>query len=89
MIDEGVRSVDPDTEKNVVTVKGTMDPQKLVEFINKRGGRHVEIVKQSSINQRETTTTVDECHDHHDYPQQLLHAPQLFSDENPNSCALL
>ncbi|XP_075522574.1 heavy metal-associated isoprenylated plant protein 8-like [Primulina tabacum] len=84
---EGVRSVDPNMEKNVVIVKGTMDPQKLVEFINKRGGRHVEIVKQSS-NQSESTAN-DECHDHHDYPQQLLHAPQLFSDENPNSCALL
>ncbi|KZV17113.1 heavy metal-associated isoprenylated plant protein 26-like [Dorcoceras hygrometricum] len=82
---EGVGSVDPDMEKNLVTVKGTMDPQKLVEFITKRSGRHVEILKQIT----NETENDEHCCGHHNYPQQLLHVPQLFSDENPNSCSLM
>lgn len=84
MMHAGVETVDPDTEKNLVSVKGSMDPQKLVEFIDKRGGRHAEIVKLSNKGNEKKK---DGCH--HNYPQQLAYVPQLFSDENPNSCSLM
>ncbi|XP_073135030.1 heavy metal-associated isoprenylated plant protein 8-like [Henckelia pumila] len=88
---EGVRSVVPDIEKNMVTVKGSMDPQKLVEFINKRSGKHAEIVKQI-INESDNNNIINlQLQGRRDPPDQqlLLYAPQLFSDDNPNSCALL
>lgn len=89
-------------EKNLVTVKGSMDAQKLVEFINKRGGRHAEIVKQQAQivkqtnnekkkerneNQNQNQNRTVEVYPN--YPSDLVYAPQLFSDENPNSCLIM
>ncbi|KAL2253786.1 UNVERIFIED_CONTAM: hypothetical protein Sindi_0173300 [Sesamum indicum] len=84
-------------EKNLVTVKGTMDAQKLVEFISRRGGRHAEIVKQSNPKgsnngeiEGNKNETQEECCVVHHYPtDRLVYAPQLFSDENPNSCSVM
>ncbi|KAK6160430.1 hypothetical protein DH2020_003811 [Rehmannia glutinosa] len=84
MFDVGVQTVDPNMEKNLVTVKGTMDPHKLVEFISKRGGRRAEIVKQINNEKRK-----EEIIFYRIYPTELVYAPQLFSDENPNSCSLM
>ncbi|KAI3467746.1 hypothetical protein Pfo_024409 [Paulownia fortunei] len=90
---EGVQTVDPDMEKNLVTVMGTMDPQKLVEFIKKRGGRNAEIVKQ--CNKRNNCENEGDKNEQkegscrHNYPPELVYAPQLFSDENPNSCLVM
>ncbi|CAA3026282.1 heavy metal-associated isoprenylated plant 8-like [Olea europaea subsp. europaea] len=99
---EGVQTVDPEMEKNLVTVKGSMDAQKLVEFINKRGGRHAEIVKQHAEivkqtnnekkkerneNQNQNQNRTVEVYPN--YPSDLVYAPQLFSDENPNSCLIM
>ncbi|KAL0421588.1 UNVERIFIED_CONTAM: Heavy metal-associated isoprenylated plant protein 7 [Sesamum latifolium] len=94
---EGVQTVDPDMEKNLVTVKGTMDAQKLVEFVSRRGGRHAEIVKQSNLkgsnngeSEGNKNETREECCVVHNYPtDRLAYAPQLFSDENPNSCSVM
>ncbi|KAL3818711.1 hypothetical protein ACJIZ3_004616 [Penstemon smallii] len=91
---EGVRIVDIDVVKNVVTVKGTMDPQKLVDFIKKRGGKHAEIVKQGNRgcygeNKQMDQNVKTKDDSFHYYPQQLVYAPQLFSDENPNSCSVM
>lgn len=80
----GVQTVDPDAGKNTVSVKGTMDPKKLVEFVNKRGGRNAEIVKQTKVDNINAPNQ-----DQNNYPHQLAFAPQLFSDENPNSCSLM
>lgn len=85
--------MDPDVEKNLVTVKGTMDPQKLVEFISKRSGRHAEIVKQSNKGMNgENEGDKMQMRDGsccYNYPSELVYAPQLFSDENPNSCLVM
>ncbi|KAL2519736.1 Heavy metal transport/detoxification superfamily protein [Abeliophyllum distichum] len=90
---EGVQTVDPEMEKNLVTVKGSMDAQKLVAFINKRAGRHAEIVKQTNKEKKnETTENQNENRNgavYPNYPQDLVYAPQLFSDENPNSCSIM
>ncbi|KAL3835722.1 hypothetical protein ACJIZ3_010458 [Penstemon smallii] len=93
---EGVKTVDPDMGKNLVTVKGTMDPKKLVEFIDKRGGRRAEIVKQRNKDDNDKGAIWNYINNNNDkkmynkkYPQELVYAPQLFSDENPNSCSLM
>ncbi|CAI9756369.1 unnamed protein product [Fraxinus pennsylvanica] len=88
---EGVQTVIPEMEKNLVTVKGSMDAKKLVEFVNKRGGRHAEIVKETNTekkkenNENENRTGAV----YPNYPSDLVYAPQLFSDENPNSCFIM
>ncbi|KAM5571621.1 heavy metal-associated isoprenylated plant protein 7-like [Rosa sericea] len=43
---KGVESAEPDLKGSQVTVKGVFDPAKLVEYVNKRTGKHAEIVKQ-------------------------------------------
>lgn len=42
----GVENVEPDLKSSQVTVKGAFDPSKLVEYLNKRTGKNVLIVKQ-------------------------------------------
>ncbi|KAL3656016.1 hypothetical protein CASFOL_000412 [Castilleja foliolosa] len=97
---EGVQTVVPEMTKNVVTVKGTMDPQRLVEFISKRGGRRATIVKQNidakivkQDNKEKKKVEVDNHKDDNTicyiYPPEPLYTPQLFSDENPNSCSMM
>ncbi|XP_023006442.1 heavy metal-associated isoprenylated plant protein 7-like [Cucurbita maxima] len=43
---KGVESVDPDLKSSQVTVKGAVDPAALVEYVHRRTGKHVAIVKQ-------------------------------------------
>ncbi|KAK6788664.1 hypothetical protein RDI58_012462 [Solanum bulbocastanum] len=92
----GVQTVDPEMKNNIVKVKGSMDPQKLVEFINKKAGRHAEIIKKIDKENNEKPLCdknscdikkgCDNCQ--HDYLQ-FVYAPQIFSDENPNSCSII
>ncbi|PSS07655.1 Heavy metal-associated isoprenylated plant protein, partial [Actinidia chinensis var. chinensis] len=42
----GVESVEPDLKSSQVTVKGVVDPPKLVDFVYKKTGKHALIVKQ-------------------------------------------
>ncbi|GAA0163595.1 hypothetical protein LIER_39626 [Lithospermum erythrorhizon] len=126
----GVQTVDPDMSNNIVIVKGTMDPQKLVEFINKRSGRHAMILKlddkkqnnsqnqqnydhnkknnqnQQNYDHNKQNNQNQQNYDHNKqnnqnkkkdinsgiypkYPLDLVLAPQLFSDENPNACSIM
>ncbi|KAK7353870.1 hypothetical protein VNO80_19323 [Phaseolus coccineus] len=43
---KGVESAEPDLKNSVVSVKGVYDPEKLVEYVNKRTGKLAVIVKQ-------------------------------------------
>lgn len=43
---KGVESVEPDFKASQVSVKGVFTPEKLVEFIYKRIGKHAAVVKQ-------------------------------------------
>ncbi|KAF5476526.1 hypothetical protein F2P56_003273 [Juglans regia] len=45
---KGVESAEPDLKSSQVTVKGAIDPEKLVEYVYKRTGKHVVIVKQEA-----------------------------------------
>lgn len=92
----GVQTVDPEKNNNIVKVKGSMDPQKLVEFISKKAGKHAEIIKKIDQDKNEKISYDKNSYDikngcnncQHDYFQ-FVHAPQIFSDENPNSCSIL
>ncbi|KAF5730965.1 microtubule-associated protein 1B-like [Tripterygium wilfordii] len=42
---KGVESAEPDLKSSQVTVKGVFEPQKLVEYVHKRTGKHASIVK--------------------------------------------
>ncbi|KAA8533341.1 hypothetical protein F0562_033126 [Nyssa sinensis] len=90
---QGVQTVEPDMAKSQVKVRGVFEPQKLVEYINKRAGKYAVILKQTTEKkeQEEGKGEKEEkkWDPNHDYPSELVYAPQLFSDENPNSCSVM
>ncbi|KAK3034597.1 hypothetical protein RJ639_033843, partial [Escallonia herrerae] len=94
---EGVHTVEPDMKNNLVTVTGTIDAEKLVEFVDKRAGRRAEIVKQKQDGKNKKEDKNEGEGDRngrkdstcHNYPPGLVYAPQLFSDENPNACSVM
>lgn len=52
---KGVENVEPDFKSSQVTVNGVFDPPKLIEYIHKRTGKHVSIVKQETEKKKEET----------------------------------
>ncbi|KAJ0988799.1 hypothetical protein J5N97_007155 [Dioscorea zingiberensis] len=140
---KGVQSAEPDLKSSQVTVKGVFDPQKLIEYVYKRTGKHTIIIKQDpaekppesnakdepkeekkpdAADSKDTAekkddasspTTEDKAksdsgagaeeakvvelrkneflyyyHPRH-YPVEYAYPPQIFSDENPNACAVM
>lgn len=84
----------PDLEKNLVTVKGAIEPEKLVEFVQKKIGKYAEIVKKGNQGQKDgkNEKQVDQNYIkdfYGNYPRGLICDTQLFSDENPNSCSII
>ncbi|KAK9280794.1 hypothetical protein L1049_003683 [Liquidambar formosana] len=104
---KGVQRAEPDLKSSQVTVTGTFDPPKLVDFLYKRVGKHAKIVKEEfkdkekararKDKKKECDRKIEEKEKEKDfffhYPPQysLGHAypPQIFSDENPNSCSIM
>ncbi|CAL5418707.1 unnamed protein product [Camellia sinensis] len=100
---QGVMTVDTDMNNSQVTVKGMFEPNKLVEYINKRAGKHAVIMKQTlsekkkddenkggKKEQKEKDGEKIDLKDYYQiYPPGLVYAPQLFSDENPNACSVM
>ncbi|KAL5716992.1 hypothetical protein ACHQM5_010085 [Ranunculus cassubicifolius] len=115
---KGVTKVDIDTEKDLVTVKGTMDMKALQPYLKEKLKRGVEIVppkkeekkeekkaegdgstekkpaeKKGETNKMEQVTYVNgygfEYVAANGYSVQYVHAPQIFSDENPNACSIM
>ncbi|CAM8975675.1 unnamed protein product [Rhodiola kirilowii] len=130
---EDVESISFDKQKDLVTVKGTMDMESIRELLEKKMKRTVEVVppKKSDGKEKETAEKkVEAAGDggkqpppqaefnrmtmmpmamppqpgygygygygynvgpgYPSYPiQQNLHAPQMFSDENPNACSVM
>ncbi|ESQ42264.1 hypothetical protein EUTSA_v10014256mg [Eutrema salsugineum] len=122
---KGVNGITMDKEKNLVTVKGTMDVKKLVESLKEKLKRPVEIVppakkdKDGKENESGDKKKGDDGGKDksgnkggegvnmmeyvaaqpaygfgyypggpYGYPVQT-HAPQIFSDENPNACVVM
>ncbi|KAI7749166.1 hypothetical protein M8C21_028221 [Ambrosia artemisiifolia] len=101
---EGVHTVNPDMDKSLVTVKGAFDPKNLVAYINKKLGRHAEVVNTKNTNKNQKDGEQKEEHEkgekgekkdknagsvYPNVPPGLVYAPQLFSDENPNACSIM
>ncbi|AED97379.1 Heavy metal transport/detoxification superfamily protein [Arabidopsis thaliana] len=126
---KGVNGLTMDKEKNLLTVKGTMDVKKLVEILSEKLKRAVEIVPPKKEKDKENGNENGEKKKGgggdgggkektgnkgggegvnmmeymaaqpaygygyypggpYGYPIQA-HAPQIFSDENPNACVVI
>ncbi|XP_044491304.1 heavy metal-associated isoprenylated plant protein 7-like [Mangifera indica] len=57
---KGVEAAEPDLKASEVSVKGVFDPQKLVEYVHKRTGKHAVIVKQEPVKKEEKAPEVKE-----------------------------
>lgn len=143
-----MESAEPDLKSSQVTVKGVFDPEKLVEYVYKRTGKHAAIVKQEqekkekdkedakdgkkeekkgeegggdkgnakggeedkkekkegneakgesagAVTEEEINKVVElQKNAYQYYPQRYAmemyaYPPQIFSDENPNACAVM
>ena len=92
----GVLTVVTDMSTSQVTVKGAFEPHQLVEYINKKIGKHATIVKKTPPTKKEGENKNEEQGEKIDtknyyqmYPPGLVYAPQFFSEENPNACSVM
>lgn len=94
----GVVSVDLDKETSHVIVRGAVESTKLVEFVQKKLGKHAEIIKED--NRREEKREVKNNEKDHyqqiimfnyppQYSTQYLYPDQTFSDENVFACSIM
>ncbi|XP_010467978.1 PREDICTED: heavy metal-associated isoprenylated plant protein 3-like [Camelina sativa] len=97
---KGVQTVEPDRAKSTVVVRGDMDPQKLVEKIKKKLGKHAELASQTTEKSKENNnnknTNKNQDSDGNkifsyppQYSSQHAYPSQLFSDENVHSCSIM
>ncbi|KAJ0266615.1 hypothetical protein HA466_0005880 [Hirschfeldia incana] len=110
---KGVHGMTMDKEKQLVTVKGTMDVKKLVESLSEKLKRPVEIVPPKKDKDKEKESgdkkkgggegvnmmeyvAAQPYYESAYYPggpygyyPVQAHAPQMFSDENPNACVVM
>ncbi|CAI9093193.1 OLC1v1028632C1 [Oldenlandia corymbosa var. corymbosa] len=92
----GVHTVETDIDKNQVKVKGTIEGAKVVEFVSRREGKHAELVKTEKEKEpkKEDQPKKDKGNEdlkkfYSQFHPELVYAPSLFSDENPNSCSVM
>ncbi|XP_018445033.2 heavy metal-associated isoprenylated plant protein 3 isoform X1 [Raphanus sativus] len=110
---KGVHGMTMEKEKQLVTVKGTMDVKKLVESLSEKLKRPVEIVPPKKDKDKENGSgdkkkgggegvnmmeyvAAQPYYESAYYPggpygyyPVQAHAPQMFSDENPNACVVM
>ncbi|KAK1266376.1 hypothetical protein QJS04_geneDACA000207 [Acorus gramineus] len=114
---KGVQHVGIDAQKDLVTVKGTMDAKELAAYLKEKLKRGVEVVppakkddggekkekkeggggekkeKEGGGEGKKAEAVKAEGHkiEYPGYPYAIeyVHAPQLFSDENPNACSIM
>ncbi|KAG5403553.1 hypothetical protein IGI04_009672 [Brassica rapa subsp. trilocularis] len=93
---KGVSGFSIDHEKQLVTVKGTMDVKKLVRSLTEKLKRNVEIVattKNGNAKEKQYVAA-QPAHGSAYFPGEdgdtieYLAAPQIFSDDNPNACVV-
>lgn len=108
----GVSAVQADMGKNLVAVKGAIEPEKLLGFVRKKTRKSVEIVtivKQGQKDIKDNNNNSSNNNNNNNikkanekqgdqncskdfnsiYHSELVYAPQLFSDEDPNSCCII
>ncbi|KAJ7971669.1 Heavy metal-associated isoprenylated plant protein [Quillaja saponaria] len=92
---EGVLSVEVNKENSRVTVRGVVDPPKLVQFVKKRMGKHAEIIKQAEQGDKGQTDNKKGSENlilfsyPPQYSTQYIYPSQTFSDENAFSCSIM
>ncbi|XP_020207488.1 heavy metal-associated isoprenylated plant protein 4 [Cajanus cajan] len=122
---KGIFNVKTDQKAQSVTVEGTIEVEKLMSFLRKKGHKNSEIIsikeekkgKEEGKSSSESTKEKDhgestkkkddnkdkevkssgestkekkgDTKDNVPYIIHYVYAPQLFSDENPNSCSIL
>ncbi|XP_078433856.1 heavy metal-associated isoprenylated plant protein 8-like [Wolffia australiana] len=101
---KGVEAAETDVKKSLVKVKGTFEPGKLLEHVYKRTGKHAVVVKAESEKSEEAKKKDDGGTEKRDagevsvnpfqqfsqrYPTEYAYPPQIFSDDNPNACAVM
>ncbi|KAH0991955.1 hypothetical protein GBA52_003438 [Prunus armeniaca] len=95
---KGVLSVEANMESSRVTVRGVVDPPKLIEYIKNQLGKHAEIVKQEQgqkqgNNNNNNNKKDPERENIFQYPPQYssqhIYPNQTFSDENPFACSIM
>ncbi|XP_020095042.1 heavy metal-associated isoprenylated plant protein 3 [Ananas comosus] len=121
---KGVEEVKVDAAKDLVTVKGTMDPKSLPSLLKDKLKRGVDLVPPSKDKDKDKDEKKSgggggggggekstapapapvaaaaaaaaagessrfEYYAPYGYRMEMAHAPQLFSDENPNACAVM
>ena len=92
----GVSGFSIDHEKQLVTVKGTMDVKKLVRSLTEKLKRSVEIVataKNGNAKEKQYVAA-QPAHGSAYFPGEdgdtiEYLAPQIFSDDNPNACVVM
>ncbi|CAJ2644233.1 heavy metal-associated isoprenylated plant protein 8-like [Trifolium pratense] len=97
---EGVESVVLDEEKSHVTVRGTIESSKVVEYVKKKFGKHADIIKederrdQGKQDQEKNNNERDSVHIimfsyPPQYSTQYLYPNQKFNDENAFACSIM
>ncbi|CAN6806457.1 unnamed protein product [Brassica oleracea] len=93
---KGVSGFSIDHEKQLVTVKGTMDVKKLVRSLTEKLKRNVEIVATAKNGNAKEKQYVAAQPAHgsaycpgEDGDSIEYLAPQIFSDDNPNACVVM
>ncbi|GLT38854.1 hypothetical protein SLA2020_130730 [Shorea laevis] len=84
--------------KSIVIVRGIFNPQKLVEMIAKRMGKHAEIVNTKQESEQVKGNAKEEGKEdkktvHYHYPPQYsskhVYPNQIFCEENILSCSIM
>ncbi|BBG93872.1 Heavy metal transport/detoxification superfamily protein [Prunus dulcis] len=89
-------SVEANMESSRVTVRGVVDPPKLIEYIKKQLGKHAEIVKQEQGHKQGNNNNNKKDPERENifqyppqYSSQHIYPNQTFSDENPFACSIM
>ncbi|XP_078447650.1 heavy metal-associated isoprenylated plant protein 19-like [Wolffia australiana] len=98
---EGVESISFDWSEEQVTVNGTMDVDSLLNMLKRKMRRKVDIASKAKdddeeVEDNEIINLMDRIEfpsdgdksQIHACPIELVQPPIIFSDENPNSCAV-
>lgn len=85
-------------ESSRVTVRGVVDPPKLIEYIKQQLGKHAEIVKQEQGQKQGSNNNNNNKKDPErenifqyplQYSSQHIYPNQIFSDDNPFACSIM
>ncbi|XP_061367935.1 heavy metal-associated isoprenylated plant protein 19 [Gastrolobium bilobum] len=91
---KGVEKFITDMNKHQVVVTGRIDPKRVLKKLKKKTGKRVEIVSNKDEESNDESNESDKLVLMHPFVLQndcciSTEALMMFSDENPNACALM